>query len=217
MNAPLRSARFQDGHWVVDTQEKSVRARVLINAAGAWADTVAERAGVNPLGLEPLRRTVVKVQNPVGLPYAKDCPIVLEVGSEHYFKPEGGGYLITPGDEVRMPACDVQPEEEDIALAVHLFEQATNTKVERVENKWAGLRTFARDRIPVIGFDAHAPSFFWSVGQGGFGIQTAPAWSELAANMVLGRPVSSGPLAGSANIEAYSPARLSGNVSTAIA
>ena len=182
----LKRARFEDDFWVAETSEGLVKAKVLVNAAGAWADIVAENCGVQPIGLQPLRRTVVTVDNPNNAPFLKDSSILMVVGEEYYFKPEGGGYLITPGDEILSPASDVQPEEMDVAIAIHQFEEETGTKIKNVASKWAGLRCFAPDRVPVIGFDEEVPNFFWSAGLGGFGIQTAPAWSDLAAILLVG-------------------------------
>lgn len=181
----LERAIFDGDRWQVNAADVDISARTIVNAAGAWADEVAQRSGVMPLGLRPLRRTVVTIEKPDGLPFEKASPIVMPVGEEYYFKPEGNGYLLSPGDEVLISPCDVQPEHEDVALAVHQFEQATGASVNRVEAKWAGLRTFAKDRGPVIGFASDVDQFFWSVGQGGFGIQTAPAWSELAVALLL--------------------------------
>ncbi|MEX0299477.1 MAG: NAD(P)/FAD-dependent oxidoreductase [Kordiimonas sp.] len=201
------SASFENGLWHVETSQGKIVAHTLVNTAGAWADEVAIRAGVAPLSLEPLRRTVVTIGNPKGVAFDKNSPIFMRVGEEYYFKPEGDGYLLTPGDEVLMPACDVQPEHEDVALAVYQFEKTTNAQVERVDAKWAGLRTFALDRGPVIGFAPGVERFFWSVGQGGFGIQTAPAWSELAAALLLGKDVPQSLIEEGIEAEAYTPAR----------
>ncbi len=206
-NTDLVAASFESDLWHIETNQGEIVAHTVVNAAGAWADDVASRAGITPLNLEPLRRTVVTIGNPAGVPFDKTSPIFMRVGEEYYFKPEGDGYLLTPGDEVLMPACDVQPEQEDVALAVYQFEQATNTVVERVDAKWAGLRTFAMDRGPVIGFAPCSDRFFWSVGQGGFGIQTAPAWSELAAALLLGKGVPEYLVQQGVEAETYAPAR----------
>ncbi|MBL4836439.1 MAG: FAD-binding oxidoreductase [Kordiimonadaceae bacterium] len=184
LDTKLEGGTYEADCWHVKTNQGLISAKTIINASGAWSDTVAECMGVIPLGLQPLRRTIVTIKNPEGLASGGDSPIIMEVGKEHYFKPEGQGYLLTPGDEVLAAASDVQPEAEDIALAVQQFEQATASTVKTVGAKWAGLRTFATDRAPIIGFAPDNDHFFWSVGQGGFGIQTAPAWSELAAALL---------------------------------
>jgi D-arginine dehydrogenase len=118
-----------------------------------------------------------------------DWPLVLDIAHRFYFKPESGRVLASPSDETPMPASDVQPEVEDIARLVDRLQQATTLAVPRLNSKWAGLRTFAPDRAPVAGFDDEAEGFFWLVGQGGFGIQTSPALSELAAALALGEAV----------------------------
>lgn len=181
-DAEMIEAKREKGSWLVRTRKGEVRAKVIANCAGAWGDVVAERAGIKPIGLTPLRRTIVMVPAEGIDP---DGPIVIDVDEDYYFKPENGQYMVSPADETLSPACDVQPEVEDVAVAVDKFERATNSKVKTIENSWAGLRTFAPDRAPVIGFDDACDSFFWSVGQGGYGIQTAPAWSSAAAGLIL--------------------------------
>lgn len=205
--AGLEAAEFKGGEWFVKTRTDEIRAKILVNTAGAWGDEVAQRAGVKPLGLRPLRRTIIKIPNPDGLPYEKEGPVVIDVDENFYFKPEGAGYLVSPADEIPSPACDAQPELEDIAVAADFFEKATGSTVMAIENKWAGLRTFAPDRAPVIGFASDHPAFFWNVGQGGYGIQTAPAWSLLAASLAMSEGVPRELLAHKVKAEQYSPAR----------
>ena len=188
--ATLETARHDESLWQVKTRLGDTTAKIIINCAGAWGDDVAARAGVRPIGLVPLRRTIVTIPNPLGLPFKRKGPVVIDMEEEFYFKPEGEGYLVSPADETPSPACDAQPELEDIAVAIDHFERATGATVCKLDAKWAGLRTFSPDRAPVIGFAADEPTFFWNVGQGGYGIQTAPAWSELAALLVRGQPLS---------------------------
>ena len=204
-DAEMIEAKQEGGSWLVRTRKGEVRAKVIVNCAGAWGDVVAERAGIKPIGLTPLRRTIVMVPAEGIDP---DGPIVIDVDEDYYFKPENGQYMVSPGDETLSPACDAQPEVEDVAVAVDKFERATNSKVKKIENSWAGLRTFAPDRAPVIGFDDACDSFFWSVGQGGYGIQTAPAWSSAAASLIV-----TGDIPGDLKVlggdkEKYSPSRL---------
>ena len=189
LGAGFDAAAYESGFWTVQLAGHTVRTRFIVNCAGAWGDQVAEKCGLAPIGLEPLRRTLVTVPNPTELSFDRRLPIVMELDEKFYFKPEGNGYLITPADETLSPPCDSQPELEDVALAVDYFERATGSAVAKVEAKWSGLRTFAPDRVPVIGFDRSSDAFFWSVGQGGFGIQTSPAWSRLAASLILGHAV----------------------------
>ena len=173
--------------WEVETEKSLFRAPVVINASGAWSDAIAELAGIAPLGLRPLRRTALTFR-----PDGVDCrgwPMAVEISEAFYFKPEGGLLMLSPADETPSPPCDAQPEEFDLATAVNTLESWTSLKVPRIEHKWAGLRTFTRDRTPAAGFDDKADGFFWLVGQGGFGIQTAPGLGRFAAAIAQGRAV----------------------------
>ncbi|EIZ78629.1 glycine oxidase [Novosphingobium sp. Rr 2-17] len=163
---------------------RQMQAGVLVNAAGAWADPVAGIAGLRPLGIAPYRRTVAQLAVTPAAP--EDLPLVLDIGETFYFKPENGSLWLSPHDETASPACDVAPEELDVALAIDRFEKVVDWQVNRVEHRWAGLRSFAPDRLPVYGFAPEEPAFFWFAGQGGFGIQTAPAAADLAARLLLG-------------------------------
>ena len=161
------------------------RRLVVVSAAGAWAEAVARTAGVKPIGLQPYRRTMVQLR--VDPPVPDDLPLVIDALGRFYFKPEAGGRLwLSPHDEIPCDPCDAAADEYDVALAIDRLQQAVDWRVERVEHSWAGLRTFAPDRLPVYGFAPDAPDFFWCAGQGGFGIQTAPAAAKLAAAMLLG-------------------------------
>jgi D-arginine dehydrogenase len=184
--AEVRGLRRDGGGWAVETAAGSFRTSVLVDSAGAWADRVAAMAGAVQVGLQPYRRTLSQLR--VDPPAPGDLPLVMDALERFYFKPEAGGRLwLSPHDETPCDPCDCAPEELDVAIAVDRLEQAVDWKVERVERSWAGLRTFAPDRRPVYGFDPAAPGFFWCAGQGGFGIQTAPAAARLAADLLLGR------------------------------
>ena len=208
LDARFEAAAFDGARWHAKTRQGPVKARVIINAAGAWGDDVAKRSGVMPVGLLPLRRTIVTVPKPEGLPFDRHGPVVLDIDEEFYFKPEGEGYLVTPADEVPSAPCDAQPELEDVARAVQFFETATGSKVARIDAKWAGLRTFGPDRLPVVGSAVDEPSFFWSVGQGGYGIQTSPAWTDMLASFVLGTPMPDYLVRAGVEARNFSPARL---------
>jgi D-arginine dehydrogenase len=160
------------------------RARIVVDAAGAWADEVAAVAGARPLGIAPLRRTIAQLRTDPAPP--ADLPLVLDINSQFYFKPEHGRLWLSPEEETPSPPCDAAPEEIDVAIAIDRFEQVVDWRIEAVERRWAGLRSFAPDRLPVYGFDAEREGFFWFAGQGGFGIQTAPAAARLAAQLLLG-------------------------------
>jgi D-arginine dehydrogenase len=203
-DAGLLSARREGGRWLLETRAGAVAADILVDAAGAWADPVAEMAGAAPLGIRPLRRTIMQLKtDPAPAP---GSPMVAHIGGSFYWKPEAGGRIwLSPHDEIETPPCDAQPEDIDVALAIDRFERAVDWRVEKLEHKWAGLRSFAPDRLPVYGFDLRVPGLFWCAGQGGFGIQTAPAAAQLAAALLLG--VSPDPAVAAIDPTAYSPAR----------
>jgi D-arginine dehydrogenase len=190
-----------------DTATIRYQARVVINAAGAWADEVACLAGARPVGLTPLRRTVILIPGPDS-GAAADWPAVMDIGETFYFKPEGRKLLASPADETPSPPCDAQPEELDIAVCVDRIERALDLPVARIERSWAGLRTFAPDRTPVVGFDTELAGFFWLAGQGGYGIQTAPALAVLAATLARGEPIPHELLEFGVDPSVLSPARL---------
>ncbi|HEX8579588.1 MAG TPA: FAD-binding oxidoreductase [Allosphingosinicella sp.] len=174
------------GRWTVEAEDgASWSAPVLINAAGAWADGVAKLAGVRPIGLEPKRRTIIVVDPPTDVDFAA-WPFVHSAAGDFYMLPESGQLLVSPVDEVEDIACDAQPEEYDVALAAYQLEQYTTLSVTRVAHRWAGLRSFVADRVPTAGFDGEAPGFFWLVGQGGYGLQTAPAMSAVVEALATG-------------------------------
>jgi D-arginine dehydrogenase len=175
------------GQWQVEvTGGARFSARVLVNAAGAWGDEVAAQAGVAPIGLAPKRRTAVVI-DPAPWTTA-DWPMIGDTRHTWYCRPEARTKLmVSPADETDMPPHDVQPDELDVAIAIDRMQQALEIEVRRVEHSWAGLRTFSPDRSFVMGWDAGAEDFFWSVGQGGYGIQTSPAAGHLLADLVSGR------------------------------
>ena len=175
----------------------------------SWADPVARLCGAAPLGIQPYRRTVAQLRTdppaPAGLPHVAD------IAGRFYFKPEAGGRLwLSPSDETPTDPCDAAPEELDVAIAIDRLEGVVDWQVRSVERKWAGLRTFAPDRLPVYGFDPAVPGFFWCAGQGGFGIQTAPAAARLAAAVLLG--TNPHPSVSDIDPSAYAPTRLGANL-----
>jgi D-arginine dehydrogenase len=187
-DSKLDSAYRARGEWFVRLQDgSSVTAGFLVNAAGAWADPVAEACGIVPLGIAPKRRTMVQLR--IGRSGLRNLPLVDDSDGTFYFKGEGDRRVwLSPHDEIDTDPCDAAPEEIDIATAIDRFEDVVDWPIGAVERSWAGLRSFTPDRLPAYGFDASVPSFFWCVGQGGFGIQTAPAASRLAAALLLGEP-----------------------------
>ena len=185
-NARLAAAARQAGGWRLTLADgRAIGADVVVNAAGAWADDVARMAGARPLGVQPYRRTMALVR--VAPVADAAMPLVLAVDQTFYFKPESGRLWLTPHDETPCIACDAAPEDIDVAIAIDRLEQVVDWQVELVEHKWAGLRSFAPDRLPIYGWDVRVPGFFWFAGQGGFGIQTAPAAAQIGAALLLGR------------------------------
>jgi len=184
-DAEVLAIRHADGLWHVKTPAGEATAPVLANAAGAWVDKIATLAGVTPIGLVPCRRTALLVSVPDGMAI-EAWPAVIDADEEFYFKPDAGLLMLSPADETPVEPCDIQPEELDIAHAVDRVQRATVLDIRSVRRKWAGLRSFVPDRSPVIGFDESAPGFFWIAGQGGYGIQTAPAAGRLVASQVRG-------------------------------
>jgi D-arginine dehydrogenase len=186
--AESRGAVRENGTWVLDTSAGEVRAGLVVNAAGAWADKTAGLFGVTPLGIIPYRRTAITVDVPAGIDVGA-LPEICEIDEVFYMKPEAGRLLVSPADATESEPCDAQPEELDIAYAAWYLEQATTIAVTHVAHSWAGLRTFAKDRVPVVGFSGEKEGFFWLAGQGGFGIQTAPALGRLASDVMVGNPL----------------------------
>ncbi|HLO20165.1 MAG TPA: FAD-dependent oxidoreductase [Sphingomicrobium sp.] len=174
--------------WTIGLADGTTRSSsILVNAAGAWADRIAQLAGAAPLGIEPKRRTMVQLR--VGRSGLKELPLVDAADGTFYFKGESDNSVwLSPHDEIPSDPCDAAPDEADVALAIDRFEQVVDWPVVRVERSWAGLRSFAPDRLPVYGFDLHVPGFFWCAGQGGFGIQTSPAAAAMAAALMLDEP-----------------------------
>lgn len=172
------------GGWEIETETGSFAAAKVVNAAGAWADDIAIAAGRQPLGLQPLRRTAA-LFDPPPLMEISAWPFVVDIRETFYFKPDAGKILASPADTTPVEPGDVYPEEWDIAVAIDRVQRAAELDVRRVTHSWAGLRTFAPDETPVIGYDAQVPDFFWLAGQGGFGLQTSPAAGALAAHVIL--------------------------------
>ena len=185
--APVTALDRTPGGWRVEAGGRRLDAGCIINAAGAWADRVAALAGLTPVGLSPMRRSAVTFRPPAGFDPAR-LPMTVDADEFFYLKPEAGVLLASPANETPSDPCDSRPEEIEIAIAIDRVLAAFDLDVRRVESTWAGLRTFTPDRSPVCGFDAEAEGFFWLAGQGGYGIQTAPALARLAAQLVADAP-----------------------------
>jgi D-arginine dehydrogenase len=182
--ASIIDGHRKDAGWRLQTGIGEVRAATIVNAAGAWADDVARRCRLPAVGLMPYRRTVAIVTSAA---VDRAWPLVADIGETFYFRPEGDGLLLSPADETPSEPVDARAEIEDVALALERANEATTLGLRHVRTTWAGLRTFAPDRNPVVG--AAAEGFIWVAGQGGYGMQTAPALATLVASMVLDRPL----------------------------
>jgi len=184
-NRCVSSLERKTGLWRVTAGGQIFAAPVIVNAAGAWVERVAALAGLGSLGIQPLRRTALTISAPEGMDI-RNWPEMVDADEEFYFKPDAGQILISPADETPTEPCDAQAEELDVATGVYRFERATGLDIRRVNHSWAGLRTFAPDRIPVAGFDPRSEGFFWLAGQGGNGVMNAPAMAALTRYLVTG-------------------------------
>ncbi len=190
------------GLWQVQAGGKRFDAPVVVNAAGAWADQIAALAGAAPVGLRPLRRSAALIPAPAGFD-PRHWPVFVSATEDFYAKPEAGKLMVSPADEDPVEPGDAWPDDMVLAQGLARFEAAVTTPVIRVERSWAGLRTFAPDRTPVAGFDPQVEGFFWLAGQGGYGVQTAPALSALGASLITRTP----PEIPAAVVAALSPER----------
>ena len=197
----------QGGLWHVYTDGECFSAPVVVNAAGAWADSLAECAGLVGLGIEPRRRTAILVEPPAGVDIS-DWPLVVDVDEEFYFKPDAGQLLLSPADETPCAAADVQADEWDIALAVDRVTKVLDLAVHRVNYRWAGLRNFSSDRTPLVGEDPRAAGFFWLAGQGGYGVQAAPGLAKLAVHLATGASLTQNDADLAHYVDAVDPRRL---------
>lgn len=207
-NAEVVAAQRVGDQWELQlAQGDPVRAAVVVNAAGAWADHLASVFGADPIGLVPHRRSAFTFKPPENMAFSH-WPVVSSVAEGFYFKPDAGVLLGSPANADPTFAHDVVPEELDIATGIAHIEAATTLTIRRPLRTWAGLRSFVPDGEMVIGFDANCPAFFWLAGQGGYGIQSAPGASELAASLVLGQPLPEESSRHAVSVQALSPRRL---------
>lgn len=205
-SAPFTQAWRDGDGWIVRAGSDVIACKAIVNAGGAWADEVARRAGARAIGLSPLKRTAIIVDAPENVEPSK-WPLVISTDESFYFKPEGGRIMCSPCDETPAPAEDSAADDYDVAVAVDRLQSVTTLDIKRVRSRWAGLRTFAPDRAIVAGEDPAARSFFWMAGQGGCGVQTAPALGEMIASLVVtGAPPPSHALFG-VDAEAIAPSR----------
>ena len=197
----------QGSGFVIETTAGNLDADIVVNATGAWADEVAALAGLAPLGLQPKRRTIIVFQGPPGVD-VRNWPMVNDIDETFYFKPDAGRILASPEEATPMPPCDAQPDEFDVAVAVDRLQNATTLEIKRIDNKWAGLRSFFPDGNPALGFDPRRDGFFWLAGQGGYGITTSDAMARMAAAIISGADVPDEISALGVTAEALAPGRL---------
>lgn len=205
-NAGVESIERHDGHWSIGTAAGNFRAKVVVNAAGAWVDEVAKLAGAAAVDIQPLRRTACMIDAPGHCDIGR-WPMTMDIDETYYFKPDAGRLLLSPADATPSAPCDAWPDDMDIAIAVDRIEQATSLSVSHVRQKWAGLRSFVGDRNPVIGYDPGVPAFFWIAALGGYGIQTAPAVGRLAAALIQQQPAPEDLMALGLDLGSISPRR----------
>jgi D-arginine dehydrogenase len=174
-----------DGIWKVQTTNGDYYARIIINAAGAWGDEIARLAHVRPVGVEAKKRTVIFID--IEKYDISNWPYVGDLTETFYFKPDAGKLFVSPCDEIPVSPCDAKPNDLDIALAINTLELSTEVNVKTVSSSMAGLRSFVSDRTPVVGYDSEVSNFFWLVGQGGYGFQTAPAMAQCCKALIEGK------------------------------
>ena len=182
-DARVSAIRRETGLWHVTAGGEEHRAPLIVNAAGAWAAEIGRMAGARQIPLQPLRRSAAILPAPEGHD-VRNWPLVVSASERWYAKPDAGKLLVSPADEDPVDPHDAWVDDMVLAEGLHRFEQAVRMTVTRVERSWAGLRSFTPDRTPVVGFDPDREGFFWLAGQGGYGVQTAPALSRLAADLV---------------------------------
>lgn len=206
VDAPVRSGTRSDGVWRLEAGDGVCEAPTIVAAAGAWSDQVAHACGVRPVGLQPKRRSAAILPGPPGVSMA-DWPELSPVDVSFYCKPMGGKLMLSPADEDPVEPHDAYADDFKLAEAAAGLERVMDMTVQRLERTWGGLRTFSRDGLPVVGFDPEAAGFFWLAGQGGYGIQTSPALTRLAAALVVGKSVPVDLEDGPALVSAISPVR----------
>ena len=207
LNCPAQKISRQSNHWLVRTSQGEFTAKNIVNAAGAWGDEIAKLSGVNPVGLVPKRRSIGVV--PIeGYPDFMSWPFVVDAAETWYCKPQSGKMIVSSADATPVDPHDAYADDMAIAEGIERMMEASTIEVTRLEHSWGGLRTFAPDGSPVIGFDPHTEGFFWLVGQGGYGILSAPALSRTAAAMALRQPLPEDVLEAGLNITDIHPERL---------
>ena len=185
----LINAYLKNNKWEIKSSNGDLSASILINAAGAWADQVAECCGVSKLNITPYRRSIARMQAPNGVD-VQNWPMIDGVGETWYAKPDAGNLIVSPADKQMVSAHDAWADDETLAAGIQSFQDVVNFPINRMLSNWAGLRSFAPDGNLVIGPDKNNPSFFWFAGQGGYGFQTAAAASQVLSDLLLEENVS---------------------------
>jgi D-arginine dehydrogenase len=188
LSSPLAGVERSAGQWTAQCGETTIMARTIVNAAGAWGDVVAQSCGARPVGLTPKRRSIGVIPMPATMAFTH-WPMVTDMAETWYAKPQSGSLIVSSADATPVEPHDAYADDTAIAEGVDRLMTATTLEVERLTHSWGGLRTFAPDGNPVIGYDPHTDGFFWLVGQGGYGIQSVPALSATAAAMARHLPV----------------------------
>lgn len=212
-NAAVTALSYQKALWQVQAGDSKYQAPVVINAAGAWADVVGKLAQIQPLGLQPKRRSAMIFAPPDGV----DCrqwPMAFGIAEDWYFKPDAGQLLGSCANADPVEPQDVQPEELDIATAIYAIEQVSTLQIRRPTRTWAGLRSFVTDGDLVGGFDDSVAGFFWVAAQGGYGVMTSPAMGETCAALARRQAIPAHLAAFGISTEMLSPKRLRGLVDT---
>ena len=205
VNARVSALTRNDGVWRAETPSGAFEAPVFVNAAGAWSSQVAALAGAAPIHVQPKRRSAAVIPPPAGMD-ASAWPLFTDANETWYAKPSAGKLIVSPADADPVEPCDAWPDDMVLAEGLHRFSEAVTFEVARVERSWAGLRSFAPDGEPVVGFDGKEEGFFWLAGLGGYGVQTSPAIAALAAALILGEPPAIDPAP-------FAPQRFSGRFS----
>jgi D-arginine dehydrogenase len=188
LNSSVKALEHANGKWTIALSGRKITADVIVNAAGAWGDFVAELAGAAPVGLVPKRRSIGVI--PMDAAVKSDMwPMATDVGETWYCKPQSGKLLVSSADTTPVEPHDAYADDMAIAEGIERMMNATTIEVDRLEHSWGGLRSFVSDGNPVVGYDAKVENFFWLIGQGGYGIMTSPALSDAAAALVLGKAI----------------------------
>ncbi len=181
-NFQIKDVDEKNNKWIIN---RDIECNIVVNASGAWADEVAKKFLIKKIDVVPKKRTVF-VFKPTNIEIDNKWPLIADIEEKFYFKDQSNQIYASPADETPTYPHDCYPEELDIAIGIDRLQKSTKFEFKSIENKWAGLRTFVMDKSPVIGFENYKKNFFWLVAQGGYGIQTAPALSKIAKELILG-------------------------------